>query len=125
MREAYPMSTLTLDSFTFSYPSDTSHWGAWEPRPLASTTRSAASSSSLDSPWRCRRCTPVTRVVSSLAHSRVTSDRKSTRLNSSHVSISYAVFCLKKKNTNSTNTSIILDYTVVRQVLADILEVLR
>src|SRR5437868_8025653 len=27
-----------------------------------------------------------------------TTDRKSTRLNSSHVSISYAVFCLKKKN---------------------------
>src|SRR5437868_12367660 len=27
-------------------------------------------------------------------------DRKSTRLNSSHVSISYAVFCLKKKKTN-------------------------
>src|SRR5699024_11956625 len=27
----------------------------------------------------------------------VVSDRKSTRLNSSHVSISYAVFCLKKK----------------------------
>src|SRR5690625_6421934 len=27
-------------------------------------------------------------------------DRKSTRLNSSHVAISYAVFCLKKKNTN-------------------------
>src|SRR5699024_11522031 len=27
-------------------------------------------------------------------------DRKSTRLNSSHVSISYAVFCLKKKTTN-------------------------
>src|SRR5690606_41465824 len=27
-------------------------------------------------------------------------DRKSTRLNSSHVKISYAVFCLKKKNDN-------------------------
>src|SRR5689334_24508911 len=27
-------------------------------------------------------------------------DRKSTRLNSSHSSISYAVFCLKKKNIN-------------------------
>src|SRR5262245_62677022 len=27
------------------------------------------------------------------------SDRKSTRLNSSHLGISYAVFCLKKKNT--------------------------
>src|SRR5699024_12011630 len=30
-------------------------------------------------------------------------DRKSTRLNSSHVSISYAVFCLKKKRTNNAN----------------------
>src|SRR5699024_11732347 len=30
-------------------------------------------------------------------------DRKSTRLNSSHVSISYAVFCLKKKNTVNTH----------------------
>src|SRR5207249_8482245 len=29
--------------------------------------------------------------------STITQDRKSTRLNSSHVSISYAVFCLKKK----------------------------
>src|SRR5690554_7362634 len=28
----------------------------------------------------------------------LTTDRKSTRLNSSHVRISYAVFCLKKKN---------------------------
>src|SRR2546426_8520852 len=30
-------------------------------------------------------------------------DRKSTRLNSSHLVISYAVFCLKKKKTNDTN----------------------
>src|SRR3989442_9671485 len=29
-------------------------------------------------------------------------DRKSTRLNSSHVRISYAVFCLKKKKINKT-----------------------
>src|SRR3712207_8334203 len=28
-------------------------------------------------------------------------DRKSTRLNSSHANISYAVFCLKKKNTHT------------------------
>src|SRR3712207_8757038 len=28
-------------------------------------------------------------------------DRKSTRLNSSHANISYAVFCLKKKNTKN------------------------
>src|SRR5690625_6953661 len=31
-------------------------------------------------------------------HDDASSDRKSTRLNSSHVAISYAVFCLKKKN---------------------------
>src|SRR5690242_21194901 len=31
-------------------------------------------------------------------------DRKSTRLNSSHMSISYAVFCLKKKKTNASST---------------------
>src|SRR5947209_15625633 len=30
-------------------------------------------------------------------------DRKSTRLNSSHANISYAVFCLKKKNRRATN----------------------
>src|SRR3712207_8936059 len=29
-------------------------------------------------------------------------DRKSTRLNSSHANISYAVFCLKKKKTRNT-----------------------
>src|SRR5690606_40117568 len=32
-------------------------------------------------------------------------DRKSTRLNSSHVKISYAVFCLKKKKNNRTKCS--------------------
>src|SRR5256885_7772330 len=31
---------------------------------------------------------------------RLSQDRKSTRLNSSHLVISYAVFCLKKKNKN-------------------------
>src|SRR5438876_3173757 len=31
-------------------------------------------------------------------------DRKSTRLNSSHPSISYAVFCLKKKNDSASKT---------------------
>src|SRR2546426_8156609 len=34
-------------------------------------------------------------------------DRKSTRLNSSHLVISYAVFCLKKKKRTTTNTRIL------------------
>src|SRR3989475_6764789 len=36
----------------------------------------------------------------------VATDRKSTRLNSSHSQISYAVFCLKKKNTKRNFTSL-------------------
>src|SRR5690625_6714792 len=36
-----------------------------------------------------------------LAMARVSADRKSTRLNSSHVAMSYAVFCLQKKHRKS------------------------
>src|SRR5256885_7596146 len=36
-------------------------------------------------------------------NSMTSEDRKSTRLNSSHLVISYAVFCLKKKNNNMIN----------------------
>src|SRR5690625_6126301 len=36
-------------------------------------------------------------------------DRKSTRLNSSHVAISYAVFCLKKKSHETKTHSDIVD----------------
>src|SRR5690348_17490644 len=43
------------------------------------------------------RCAVVTQVILEP----VPRDRKSTRLNSSHPSISYAVFCLKKKKKNN------------------------
>src|SRR3712207_8469498 len=46
----------------------------------------------------------ATRQLIDELHERV--DRKSTRLNSSHANISYAVFCLKKK-TNTTGYTII------------------
>src|SRR6266850_5670211 len=42
----------------------------------------------------------------------VNSDRKSTRLNSSHLVISYAVFCLKKKTKNA-KTAAYLDYQTI------------
>src|SRR3989442_9960159 len=41
-------------------------------------------------------------------------DRKSTRLNSSHVRISYAVFCLKKKKKSSLATREILSQVMAR-----------
>src|SRR5262245_63054231 len=45
---------------------------------------------------RCRR---------HLADFRISLDRKSTRLNSSHLGISYAVFCLKKKKKKQKKTN--------------------
>src|SRR3712207_6913224 len=44
--------------------------------------------------------------LSSIIGPTATGDRKSTRLNSSHANISYAVFCLKKK-TNTTLSHIL------------------
>src|SRR5690625_5373591 len=44
-----------------------------------------------------RRVRPPSKVRRRLLFSSPRQDRKSTRLNSSHVAISYAVFCLKKK----------------------------
>src|SRR6266496_6071684 len=58
-------------------------------------------------PWRARRARPSHRGGA---------DRKSTRLNSSHVEISYAVFCLKKKKKKAhieatfNNTFVTLTY---------------
>src|SRR3989442_10882771 len=44
-------------------------------------------------------------------------DRKSTRLNSSHVRISYAVFCLKKKKNKDTGMLEVLRYSDVGKEL--------
>src|SRR5437660_8172990 len=45
---------------------------------------------------------------------RVGADRKSTRLNSSHVAISYAVFCLKKKKKRKAQSQLPHDHTQVK-----------
>ena len=51
----------------------------------------------------CKHCHQISEqeicaICSDPERNRHQLDRKSTRLNSSHVTISYAVFCLKKKN---------------------------
>src|SRR2546427_2438627 len=43
-------------------------------------------------------------------------DRKSTRLNSSHSQISYAVFCLKKKKKTKSNTCAVIPYKISYQL---------
>src|SRR5688572_32948179 len=74
------------------------------PRPPTSTLFPSRRSSDLTSPVHGERrpCKPLGRSLSSEQVWGVGShiprgDRKSTRLNSSHSQISYAVFCLKKK----------------------------
>src|SRR5690606_41939419 len=67
-------------------------WAAWETNfmGIQDITRSAADAV-------MGFLEPVTGFVGDLIDAWDLLDRKSTRLNSSHVKISYAVFCLKKK----------------------------
>src|SRR4051812_49824196 len=79
--------------------------------PYTTLFRSGSSvvSASLDGTvkvWDREAC----RGESHWASPRQASDRKSTRLNSSHMSISYAVFCLKKKKKKYD------EYTIARRV---------
>src|SRR5258708_15454329 len=57
----------------------------------------------------CHRSTSASVVAASVGVVSPSTDRKSTRLNSSHQIISYAVFCLKKKkkNINTTKTAVL------------------
>src|SRR5258705_3704227 len=56
--------------------------------------------------------------VSSETRPQNLTDRKSTRLNSSHLGISYAVFCLKKKKNKPHTAVIVRSYYARRKVLA-------
>src|SRR3712207_8113578 len=62
--------------------------------------------------YSCCNCATACKGVKRYGYNRLSSvaslclillDRKSTRLNSSHANISYAVFCLKKKDTTQSN----------------------
>src|SRR5438876_2779129 len=68
-------------------------------RPPRSTLFPTRRSSDLNSqPAHRHQGGPVYPTEEISSRLEISSDRKSTRLNSSHPSISYAVFCLKKKN---------------------------
>src|SRR5437868_11296147 len=53
----------------------------------------------------CRPSSPKNGTRNTAVAAHAVTDRKSTRLNSSHVSTSYAVFCLKKKIQRNTATN--------------------
>src|SRR5688500_19137776 len=66
-------------------------------------------------PVVARKARPRFRLVSSSSMLRsIARDRKSTRLNSSHLVISYAVFCLTKQNNTSVLYTYVLLYRFVR-----------
>src|SRR5690625_6284445 len=61
--------------------------------------------------WGVRRreeyeAAAMERVTQAATRRQQEADRKSTRLNSSHVAISYAVFCLKKKKKNCNHMQV-------------------
>src|SRR5438270_7705708 len=56
----------------------------------------------------CRQSPPA---AGQRGHASERQDRKSTRLNSSHSQISYAVFCFKKKNQKPTHYAIVNNAT--------------
>src|SRR5207302_7864644 len=66
--------------------------------PIADLQLARAQVVALDDEYAVDAVAVLNRVVRQ-RHHLVDSDRKSTRLNSSHVKISYAVFCLKKRRT--------------------------
>src|SRR3712207_9150115 len=89
--------TATTEIYTLSLhdalPISVSRCAAGRTRPDGCNRRRSATSRSRDR----RRC-------GTRRHPRL-QDRKSTRLNSSHANISYAVFCLKKKKKQSTTST--------------------
>src|SRR2546428_10140416 len=69
--------------------------------------------------WRGDRSLDLAQCdgLGSARPNRLGRDRKSTRLNSSHVQISYAVFCLKKKSFNPCKGKAFIDRENVQDVV--------
>src|SRR3712207_8770869 len=91
----FPYTTL----FRSFFGEGSAEWERWREAPAAKHYHQAYRHGLLE------HCLSVAQGVSALSATfpgidrdvAVTGDRKSTRLNSSHANISYAVFCLKKK----------------------------
>src|SRR5438876_5695264 len=88
----------TLFPYTTLFRSLQAHGGDLEVV-AQSEARDGAATQLLGAEAQHRAERPVAIAIGAVA-AREGKDRKSTRLNSSHPSISYAVFCLKKKKQN-------------------------
>src|SRR2546429_2246172 len=93
----------------FNNPSRSLRIAAWAAVMLCLHAPLQASSTSTSTPKHAAKAAPIS-VIGPVTRSVGTgeTDRKSTRLNSSHGYISYAVFCLKKKNTRQISSQAVL-----------------
>src|SRR5699024_12673440 len=101
----YPCSAQPITSALLALPPHTATLFPYTTlfRSVAKATHvEAALKHNVDVIWIGARTTVNPFSVQEVADA-LKGDRKSTRLNSSHVSISYAVFCLKKKKVVETN----------------------
>src|SRR3712207_7719761 len=95
--------TATTEIYTLSLHDALPICTSRSSRPETATERSARSSTSAATAVTSSPTRPaVARRSSARTTHGPTADRKSTRLNSSHANISYAVFCLKKKKKHHT-----------------------
>src|SRR5436853_2339477 len=60
---------------------------------------------------------PLIKWLTAFVKHKASQDRKSTRLNSSHLGISYAVFCLKKKKKHLAEDSVMGAFVPVRSTV--------
>src|SRR5258708_19847417 len=89
--------TATTEIYTLSLHDALPIW----PIPSRTSTGGLARST-----LRSRKPPSAARPTPHCQRSKASTDRKSTRLNSSHQIISYAVFCLKKKKNKEQNNSL-------------------
>src|SRR3712207_7556354 len=94
----------TLFPYTTLFRSSTVNAPEQDPLGIAGTTNGSVLRSSTFTPTAGQTLSFTFNYITSdgagfsdYAYVRLIKDRKSTRLNSSHANISYAVFCLKKK----------------------------
>src|SRR5256885_6121008 len=91
-----------------------SHCGASDPATIPVTAASSPANC-------CGNASCKAGVAMKATHTPMPRDRKSTRLNSSHLVISYAVFCLKKKNNNHDHLVHLHNYVLVLRLLVHLL----
>src|SRR5690625_6074639 len=94
------IKNLDPKAFIISYEPKQIHGGFWVKQVRTGNLLGKIKKNQLDPhKKKTHKTEKTTKKIEEQLENEPKQDRKSTRLNSSHVAISYAVFCLKKKRT--------------------------